>query len=180
MDTLLFVAWVAGCIGNLAFGVCYLPQVIKTYKHKTADGISTMLIVLNLIGNLFGFIYLYSTDMLTGNWHIPIFANYVTAFVLNIVLFYMKVVYRKGTMRSVNIHVHQYPDEIPELTDGEYIHRTVTMITSIYSGNDTVVSGNGERIPVYKTDFHKEWGGHRVKWLYTDELIAKVMDGTRD
>lgn len=175
MEGLLLAAWIAGCIGNLAFGICYLPQVIKTYRNRTADGLSTMLIALNVVGNVFGAIYLFSTDVVSGAWHYPIFANYIVALILNLVLWSMKRAFRRGTMRSLNVHVHEYPFEVPNMTDGEHVHRTVTIMSRMDSGHD-LQKGNGEVVPVYGTDFTKRWGNNFVIWIYTDEIVDRVME----
>jgi len=41
-----------GWIATILFTVCYIPQIIKTRKTKTVEGLSFLLLFLQFIGNI--------------------------------------------------------------------------------------------------------------------------------
>jgi MtN3 and saliva related transmembrane protein len=52
---------VFGFISAICFGLCALPQSIKCIKTQSADGISTLMIILWLLGELSAIIYAIGT-----------------------------------------------------------------------------------------------------------------------
>lgn len=81
-----------GTIGNLLFGVKSLFQVIHCYRTKSTNGLSSLMLLFDLAGNLLCAIFIFGTTKFVL-W--PQFLNYSLATFFLIVLFCMKVVYRK-------------------------------------------------------------------------------------
>ena len=48
---------VLGWIATIMFTVCYIPQVIKTIKSGTIDGVSISLFVIQFLANIVALIY---------------------------------------------------------------------------------------------------------------------------
>ena len=46
-----------GWIATFLFTVCYIPQIIKTSKTKTVEGLSFWLLLLQFIGNIVALCY---------------------------------------------------------------------------------------------------------------------------
>ena len=43
---------ILGWVATTLFTVCYIPQIIKTYKTKTVDGLSFRLLFISFIANI--------------------------------------------------------------------------------------------------------------------------------
>jgi uncharacterized protein with PQ loop repeat len=74
---------VSGAIMTLAFMSCYLPQIIKIIKTESSTDVSPLMIILGLVGYIFGMIY-----MLTNVFGIWWFLNYLTGIVSSLILLY--------------------------------------------------------------------------------------------
>jgi MtN3 and saliva related transmembrane protein len=48
-----FLGWTA----TILFTICYIPQIIKTYKTRTVDGLSFRLLFISFIANIIAFCY---------------------------------------------------------------------------------------------------------------------------
>ncbi len=48
MNLALTLGWIA----TVLFTICYIPQIIKTYKTKTVEGLSFWLLAIQFIGNI--------------------------------------------------------------------------------------------------------------------------------
>src|SRR3989338_1206049 len=46
-----------GCIATIFFTVCYIPQIIKTAKTKTVEGLSFLLLFIQFIANIIALWY---------------------------------------------------------------------------------------------------------------------------
>jgi len=74
---------VSGAVMTLAFMSCYLPQIIKIIKTESSTDVSPLMIILGLVGYIFGMIY-----MLTNVFGIWWFLNYSTGIVTSLILLY--------------------------------------------------------------------------------------------
>lgn len=78
-----------GMIAAILTTLSFLPQVIKTYKEKTADSLSMVMLVVFFIGVLLWLVY----GILKNSMPL-ILANTITA-ILGSTLIYFKIVYSK-------------------------------------------------------------------------------------
>jgi|SRR3989344_1968344 len=51
------LAQTLGWIATVLFTVCYIPQITKTYRSKTIDGLSFWLLFISFIANIVALIY---------------------------------------------------------------------------------------------------------------------------
>ena len=84
-----------GWIGNILFAICGIPQVIKTYKSKSAKDLSMLFLWLWLAGELLTFIYIILGDLETGLIHYPLYFNYMVNIFMACFLIYAKFIYPK-------------------------------------------------------------------------------------
>ncbi len=84
-----------GWIGNILFAVCGLPQVIKTYRTRTAKDLSLLFLLMWLLGELLTFIYILIGDWETGIPHFPLYFNYFVNVFMAGYLVYARLVYPK-------------------------------------------------------------------------------------
>jgi len=80
---------IIGMIAAVLTTLSFLPQVIKTYKDKSADSLSMVMLVAFLIGVLLWLVYGVMKNSMP-----LILANFITA-ILGSTLIYFKVVYSK-------------------------------------------------------------------------------------
>jgi len=79
-----------GWIGGLCLAVCALPQAVKVYKEKNADGTSHAMLWLWMIGEVCTLLYI-----VFANFSYPLFINYSLNIVFVAVIFYYKYLYGK-------------------------------------------------------------------------------------
>ena len=48
---------ILGWTATVLFTICYIPQIIKTYKTKTIEGLSFRLLFISFIANIIAFWY---------------------------------------------------------------------------------------------------------------------------
>lgn len=48
---------ILGWIATVLFTVCYIPQIIKTIRARTVEGLSFLLLLIQLVGNIVALIY---------------------------------------------------------------------------------------------------------------------------
>jgi uncharacterized protein with PQ loop repeat len=73
----------SGFIMMVAFMSCYIPQIIKIIKTESSSDLSPSMIILGLIGYIFGMIYMFSN--VYGLWW---FLNYFTGIISSTILLY--------------------------------------------------------------------------------------------
>ena len=73
----------SGFIMMLAFMSCYVPQILKIIRTQSSTDISVGMIILGLIGYIFGMIY-----MLTNVFGLWWFLNYFTGIITSLVLLF--------------------------------------------------------------------------------------------
>ena len=96
VELLLDYAFVAiGFVGCLMFAFCNAPQVVKSYKDKNGSGLSSAFLVMQLLGNIFNFLYIEYTNIKNGICQYPMYLNYSVALVFVIVLIVIKDYYAK-------------------------------------------------------------------------------------
>lgn len=84
-----------GWIGNILFAICGIPQVIKTFRTKSAKDLSLLFLWLWLAGEVLTFIYIFIGDLETGTLHLPLYFNYVVNIFMACFLVYAKFFYSK-------------------------------------------------------------------------------------
>ena len=84
-----------GWIGNILFAICGIPQVIKTFRSKSAKDLSLLFLWLWFSGELLSFIYILTGDLETGDYHFPLYFNYIVNIFMACFLLYAKFVYPK-------------------------------------------------------------------------------------
>lgn len=73
----------------MCFSLCYIPQLIHTWKTKKVEDIDIKLWILALAGYIFALIYLQGQN---GKMFWPLLLNYIacgTLAVLQLILYYM-------------------------------------------------------------------------------------------
>ena len=80
----------SGMIMMFSFMLCYLPQIIKIYKTESSKDVSVTMIVLGLVGYIFGMVYMFCNEF--GIWW---FLNYFSGIVSSLFLFYFWYKHRK-------------------------------------------------------------------------------------
>ena len=86
----------AGWISSIAFGLSALPQVLKTYRTKSVDDLADGMIVLWIVGEISGVIYVTGFETLPY----PLLANYLFNAIGVGYLGWMKWHTRKNTTRQ--------------------------------------------------------------------------------
>lgn len=81
-----------GWIATILFTVCYIPQMIKTYRTKTIDGLSFRLLIISFVANIVALWY----ATLIGQP--PLQIKYVLAMVFlgGCIYLYLRVYFRKN------------------------------------------------------------------------------------
>lgn len=51
------IAQLLGWIATALFTVCYIPQMLKTYRTRRIDGLSFRLLFISFVANIIAFIY---------------------------------------------------------------------------------------------------------------------------
>lgn len=84
-----------GWIGNILFAICGVPQVIKTYRSKSAKDLSALFLWFWLMGELLTFVYIVVGDWQNGISHFPLYFNYMVNIFMACYLIWAKYVYPK-------------------------------------------------------------------------------------
>jgi len=82
-----------GWTGNILFAICGIPQVIKTYRSKSAKDLSLLFLWLWFVGELLTFIYIVVGDLETAIFHYPLYFNYIVNIFMVCFLLYAKYIY---------------------------------------------------------------------------------------
>lgn len=85
------IATLLGIIGNISFGFKSLSQVIKCYKAKSTSGLSSIMIIMDFIGNISCTLYIFLETGFTVYWQ---FVNYGLATLFLVILIIMKFIYK--------------------------------------------------------------------------------------
>jgi uncharacterized protein with PQ loop repeat len=80
----------AGWIATIGFSLCYIPQIVHTWKVKHVDQVSVWLWILQLVG--------YSSGMVYGFWlkQTPLIAGYLWGFGCTVLYLVLYFIYRKN------------------------------------------------------------------------------------
>jgi uncharacterized protein with PQ loop repeat len=81
-----FIGW----IGGFCLAVCALPQAIKVFKEKNADGTSHAMLWLWMFGEVFTLTY-----VVFEKFSYPLLINYSLNIIFVSVIFYYKYLYGK-------------------------------------------------------------------------------------
>ena len=84
-----------GWIGNILFAICGIPQVIKTYRTKSAKDLSVLFLWLWFAGELLTFVYIIIGDIESNSTHFPLYFNYMVNIFMACFLIYAKYLYPK-------------------------------------------------------------------------------------
>ena len=82
-----------GWTGNIIFAICGLPQVIKTFRSKSARDLSELFLWLWLVGELLTFVYILAGDWQSGTTHYPLYFNYAVNIFMAAYLVWAKYTY---------------------------------------------------------------------------------------
>lgn len=67
-----FIGW----LGAIAFALCAVPQAHKCYKQKHAHGVSYLLLLLWIIGEVLTLIYVLANESIDIEQKAPLLLNY--------------------------------------------------------------------------------------------------------
>lgn len=89
---------ILGWIATILFTVCYVPQMIKTYKTRTTDGLSFLFLGIAFIANIIALVYATTIDQR------PLQIKYILALFFDgaCILLYLKVRKHEPAARPKN------------------------------------------------------------------------------
>lgn len=87
---------IIGWLGGICLSLCALPQAIKVYREKNADGTSHLMLWLWMIGEILTLIY-----VCLEKFSLPLILNYSLNIVFVAIIFYYKYLY--GKIRKTNL-----------------------------------------------------------------------------
>lgn len=87
---------IIGWIGAFLFAVCAVPQVVKTWRSKSASDLSWLFLLFWLFGELLTLIYILIDDYIESITHFPLYINYAFNTVLVLYLIYAKSFYGRS------------------------------------------------------------------------------------
>ena len=91
---------VLGWIGAFLFAVCAVPQVVKTWRSRSAGDLSWLFLLFWLFGEVLTLVYIITDDILESITHYPLYLNYMFNTVLVVYLIYAKAFYGKARSTS--------------------------------------------------------------------------------
>ena len=83
-----------GWVGALSLAACCLPQGWKTFRTKQVRDLSFVFLLLWCVGDIFTFIYVFHSDYVSQEWHIPLLFNYFLNGIVVLYLIWAKYAYR--------------------------------------------------------------------------------------
>ncbi len=78
-----------GFIAAALTTIAFLPQVIKTWRTRKAEDVSSVMLLMFITGLLFWIIYAIQTNAL------PVLIANIITFILNVIIFTLKIIYEK-------------------------------------------------------------------------------------
>lgn len=90
---------IIGYISAIAFAVMAVPQIVTIILTKSGSGTSWLFVILNYIGNLCSIYYIVSKDIISGDFHFPLYINYSVATFNLIILSILKFIFRRNDDR---------------------------------------------------------------------------------
>lgn len=91
---------VLGWIGAFLFAVCAVPQVVKTWRSRSAGDLSWLFLLFWFFGEVLTLVYIITDDILESITHYPLYLNYMFNTVLVVYLIYAKAFYGKARSTS--------------------------------------------------------------------------------
>jgi len=85
------LAALLGWIATTLFTVCYIPQIIKTYRTQTVDGLSFRLLFISFVANIVAFCY----ATLIGQPPLQLKYTLALVFLSVCIYLYLKVYFRR-------------------------------------------------------------------------------------
>jgi len=84
------LANVLGWIATVLFSICFVPQILKTYRTKTIDGLSFRLLFISLVANVVALIYAILIKQP------PLYVKYVLAIICLVIciVLYLKIYFK--------------------------------------------------------------------------------------
>ncbi|MCT4639087.1 MAG: PQ-loop domain-containing transporter [Bacteroidales bacterium] len=89
-----------GWIGSIFFAICALPQVVQTFRTKSAKDLNSLFLLLWLLGEIFTFWYVLYDDFSKKEYHYPLYFNYVFNLLMLVYLVYAKITYKDITEKK--------------------------------------------------------------------------------
>ena len=84
-----------GWLGGMMFAVCAAPQVWKTYRERSAKGLSWGFLGLWCGGEIMTFAYILEQNMRVGELQTPLLANYIVNFAMVLMLIWGKIIFKE-------------------------------------------------------------------------------------
>ena len=83
-----------GFLAAVLTTIAFLPQVMKTWRRKTAEDVSVIMLIMFITGLICWIVYAIQINSLP-----VLFANIIT-FILNMAILILKLIFRKKTIKS--------------------------------------------------------------------------------
>jgi len=90
-----------GWIGAILLAFCCLPQAIKTWRTKSVDDLSFIMLWMWAVGEVMTFSYIIWTNINIGEWQMPLMINYGLNTVIIIYLLYAKHTYKTTSLERM-------------------------------------------------------------------------------
>ncbi len=87
-----------GFIAAALTTIAFLPQVIKTWKTKKAEDVSSVMLLMFITGLIFWIIYAIQTNAL------PVLIANIVTFILNMIILALKLLYSRGGNSKTDQH----------------------------------------------------------------------------
>ena len=85
-----------GWIGGVCLIMCGIPQLIKTYRTKSASDLSWMFLWLWFLGEVFSLVYVFENNIRGHEWQLPLIANYLFNILVLVFLIFGKMKFDKN------------------------------------------------------------------------------------
>lgn len=85
---------IIGWAGSSMLSICAVPQVIRTWRTRKANDLSWGFLLLWFFGEILTLAYILYSDIESGDYHFPLYLNYVFNIILVVYLMYARKFYR--------------------------------------------------------------------------------------
>jgi len=96
------IANIFGFLGAILFALKTGPQIWECWKNKSTKGISKKMLLMDLGGNIFSFIYIFWLSWVGGIWAISNLLNYTVATIFLLILFWLMWKFKKDKNTQQN------------------------------------------------------------------------------
>lgn len=82
-----------GWLGAILFSFCAVPQVIKAFKTRKIEDLSSIFLLMWFMGEIFSLVYVLHSNYQQNVYQAPLIANYIFNLLLVACLIYAKIKY---------------------------------------------------------------------------------------